>query len=61
MSIDFSAQMNYVDEDGTSGSGDDTNMLDGHSKHQSVTPSSSGRKKHSLFKLLQMFYQMNIM
>ncbi|TXG60196.1 hypothetical protein EZV62_014769 [Acer yangbiense] len=47
MSIDFSAQMNYVDEDGTSGSGDDTNMLDGHSKRQPVTPSSSGRRKRS--------------
>ncbi|KAK3205092.1 hypothetical protein Dsin_019138 [Dipteronia sinensis] len=41
------AQMNYVDEDGTWGSWDDTNMLDGQSKHQSVTPSSSGRSKIS--------------
>ncbi|KAK1581243.1 hypothetical protein Q3G72_004229 [Acer saccharum] len=41
------AQMNYVDEDGTLGSGDDTNMLDGHSKRQPVTPSSSGHRKRS--------------
>ncbi|TXG72013.1 hypothetical protein EZV62_000592 [Acer yangbiense] len=42
------AQMKiYVDEDGASGSWNDTNMLDGHSKHQSVTPSSSGRSKIS--------------
>ncbi|KAK0598946.1 hypothetical protein LWI29_000969 [Acer saccharum] len=42
-----SAQMNYVDEDGTLGSGDDTNMLDGNSKRQPVTPSSSGHRKRS--------------
>ncbi|KAL5753419.1 hypothetical protein ACOSQ2_023926 [Xanthoceras sorbifolium] len=39
--------MNFVDEDGTSASGDDANMLDGHSKRQPVTPSSSGRRKRS--------------
>ncbi|XP_044469164.1 uncharacterized protein LOC123198546 [Mangifera indica] len=39
--------MNYLDEDATSGSGDDMNMLDGHNKRQSMTPSSSGRRKRS--------------
>ncbi|XP_022740357.1 uncharacterized protein LOC111292314 isoform X2 [Durio zibethinus] len=39
--------MNYVDDDASSGSGDDVNMLDGHNKRQSVTPSSSGRRKRS--------------
>lgn len=47
MSIDPSGPMNYVDEDATSGSGDDVNMLDGHNKRQSVTPSSSGRRKRN--------------
>lgn len=47
MSIDPSAPMNYLDEDATSGSGDDMNMLDGHNKRQSMTPSSSGRRKRS--------------
>ncbi|KAK2661134.1 hypothetical protein Ddye_007667 [Dipteronia dyeriana] len=43
------AQMNYVDKDGgISGSRDDTNMLDGHSKYQYVTPSSSGRRRIKL-------------
>ncbi|KAJ6292176.1 hypothetical protein OIU76_024150 [Salix suchowensis] len=39
--------MAYVDEDGSSGSGDDVNMLDGHNKHQSVTPGVSGCGKRS--------------
>ncbi|XVF16905.1 hypothetical protein REPUB_Repub10bG0071300 [Reevesia pubescens] len=39
--------MNYVDDDASSGSADDVNMLDGHNKRQSVTPSSSGRRKRS--------------
>ncbi|KAE8662821.1 CAI-1 autoinducer sensor kinase/phosphatase cqsS isoform 3 [Hibiscus syriacus] len=39
--------MNYVDDDASTGSGDDVNMLEGHNKRQSVTPSSSGRKKRS--------------
>ncbi|XWS33083.1 hypothetical protein CRYUN_Cryun22dG0048400 [Craigia yunnanensis] len=47
MSVDPSAPMNYVDDDASSGSGDDVNMLDGHNKRQSVTPSSSGRRKRS--------------
>ena len=47
MSVDPSAPMNYVDDDASSGSGDDVNMLDGHNKRQSVTPSNSGRRKRS--------------
>ncbi|KAJ6857951.1 hypothetical protein NC652_040469 [Populus alba x Populus x berolinensis] len=39
--------MAYVDEDGSSGSGDDVTMLDGHNKRQSVTPGGSGRGKRS--------------
>lgn len=40
--------MNYVDEDASSGSRDDMNMLDGNSKNPSAaTPSGSGRKKRS--------------
>ncbi|KAJ6766359.1 hypothetical protein OIU79_022335 [Salix purpurea] len=39
--------MAYVDDDGSSGSGDDVNMLDGHNKRQSVTPGVSGRAKRS--------------
>ncbi|KAJ6296535.1 hypothetical protein OIU78_022285 [Salix suchowensis] len=39
--------MAYVDEDGSSGSGEDVNMLDGHNKRQSVTPGVSGRGKRS--------------
>ncbi|KAJ9177071.1 hypothetical protein P3X46_012323 [Hevea brasiliensis] len=47
MSVDPAAPMAYLDEDASSGSGDDGNMLDGHNKRQSVTPSSSGRHKRS--------------
>ncbi|XP_017983964.1 PREDICTED: uncharacterized protein LOC18612005 [Theobroma cacao] len=46
MSVDPSATMNYVEDEASSGSGDDVNMLDGH-KRQSATPSSSGRRKRS--------------
>ena len=46
MSVDPSAPMNFVDEDASSGSGDDVNMLDGN-KRQSGMPSSSGRRKRS--------------
>uniref|UniRef100_A0A6N2LKZ1 Uncharacterized protein n=1 Tax=Salix viminalis TaxID=40686 RepID=A0A6N2LKZ1_SALVM len=35
--------MANVDEDGSSGSGDDVSMLDGHNKCQSVMPGVSGR------------------
>lgn len=38
--------MNYAEEDGSSGSGDDLNMLDGH-KRQAGVPSSSSRRKRS--------------
>lgn len=45
MSLD-SSQMNFMDEDASSGSGDDANVLDGN-KHQSGIPSNSGRRKRS--------------
>ncbi|XP_016698872.1 uncharacterized protein [Gossypium hirsutum] len=47
MSVDPSGQMNYVDDEASTGSGDDVNMLEGRNKRQSVTPSSSGRRKRS--------------
>ncbi|XP_012088403.1 uncharacterized protein LOC105647032 isoform X2 [Jatropha curcas] len=47
MSVDPTAPMTYVDDDASSGSGDEGNMLDGHNKRQSVTPSSAGRRKRS--------------
>ena len=47
MSVDPTAPMTYVDEDASSGSGDDGNMLDGHNKRQSSAPSASGRRKRS--------------
>ncbi|KEH42852.1 hypothetical protein MtrunA17_Chr1g0188491 [Medicago truncatula] len=38
--------MAYVDEDGTSGSGEDLNMLDGHKRRPTVVvPSGSGGRK----------------
>lgn len=46
MSLDPSAPMTFVDEDASSGSGDDVSMLDGN-KRQSGMPSSSGRRKRS--------------
>lgn len=46
MSIDHTVPMNYVEEDVSSGSGDDVNMLDGQ-KRQAGVPSSSGRRKRS--------------
>ncbi|GKV25413.1 hypothetical protein SLEP1_g34856 [Rubroshorea leprosula] len=39
--------MNYAEDDASSGSGDDMNMVDGHNKRQSMTPSGSGRGKRS--------------
>lgn len=42
----MSADPALVEEDASSGSGEDLNMLDGHSKHQTVTP-NSGRRKRS--------------
>uniref|UniRef100_A0A3Q7F4W2 Uncharacterized protein n=1 Tax=Solanum lycopersicum TaxID=4081 RepID=A0A3Q7F4W2_SOLLC len=42
----MSADPALVEEDASSGSGEDINMLDGHNKHQTVTP-NSGRRKRS--------------
>ncbi|KAK2989299.1 hypothetical protein RJ640_026682 [Escallonia rubra] len=42
----MSADPAFVDEDASSGSGEDVNMLDGHNKRQSATP-NSGRRKRS--------------
>uniref|UniRef100_A0A5B7BIG2 Uncharacterized protein n=1 Tax=Davidia involucrata TaxID=16924 RepID=A0A5B7BIG2_DAVIN len=42
----MSADPTFVDEDASSGSGEDVNMLDGHKQRQSATP-SSGRRKRS--------------
>lgn len=36
----------FVDEDASSGSGEEANMLDGHNKHHPTTP-LSGRRKRS--------------
>ncbi|XP_050208076.1 uncharacterized protein LOC126657432 isoform X2 [Mercurialis annua] len=47
MSVDPTAPLTYVDEDVSSASGDDGNMLDGHNKRQSSTPSASSRRKRS--------------
>lgn len=41
-----SAKMNFMDEDASSGSGDDANVVDGN-KHQPGIPSNSGRRKRS--------------
>lgn len=41
----MSADPALVDEDASSGSGGDLNMLDGHNKHQPVTPNSGRRKR----------------
>nr|GMD55017.1 AAA-ATPase At3g28580-like [Ipomoea batatas] len=45
-SINMSADPAFVDEDGSSGSADDMNMLDGHGKHRSGAQ-NSGRRKRS--------------
>ncbi|KAL3818764.1 hypothetical protein ACJIZ3_004669 [Penstemon smallii] len=42
----MSGNPTFVDEDASSGSGDEANILDGHNKHQSLTP-HSGRRKRS--------------
>ncbi|GLT48355.1 hypothetical protein SLA2020_219860 [Shorea laevis] len=39
--------MNYAEDDISSGSGDDMNMVDGHNKWQPMTPSGSGQRKRS--------------
>ncbi|KAK2996954.1 hypothetical protein RJ639_025317 [Escallonia herrerae] len=41
----MSADPAFVDEDASSGSGEDVNMLDGHNKRQSATPNSGHRKR----------------
>lgn len=46
MSADPRAPMPFIDDDASSASGDDVNMLDGN-KRQSGMPSSSGRRKRS--------------
>lgn len=47
MSIHPNESLNLVVEDASYGSGEDINLVDGHSKHQSTIPSSSGRQKRS--------------
>lgn len=51
MSIDASAPLNFPDEDASSGSGEDVNMLDGHNNNdkrpRTSMPLSSGRRKRS--------------
>lgn len=42
----MSVDPTFLDDDLSSGSGEDLNMLDGHNKRQSTTP-SSGRRKRS--------------
>lgn len=42
----MSGNRTFVDEDGSSASGEDANLLDGHNKHQSAIP-NSGRHKRS--------------
>ncbi|CAK9154795.1 unnamed protein product [Ilex paraguariensis] len=42
----MSVDPTFIDEDASSGSGEDVNLLDGHSKRQSTTP-RSGRRKRS--------------
>ncbi|PSR88066.1 Nuclease [Actinidia chinensis var. chinensis] len=41
----MSVNPTFVDEDASSGSGEDATMLDGHNKRQSITPSSGCRKR----------------
>ncbi|KAG4395390.1 hypothetical protein AAZX31_20G200900 [Glycine max] len=45
--VSFTVAMAYVDEDGTSGSGEDVHMLDGHKRHPVVVPSGSRGRKQS--------------
>lgn len=48
MSLHHNATLTLVDEDPSSGSGEETNVVDGHNKQrQSALPSSSGRQKRS--------------
>lgn len=41
----MSGNVAFINEDASSGSGEDTNMLDGNSKHQPATPNSGHRKR----------------
>lgn len=43
----MSADPAFVDEDASSGSGEDVSMLDGRTKRQSATQNSGGRRKRS--------------
>ncbi|KAK6912237.1 Harbinger transposase-derived nuclease domain [Dillenia turbinata] len=45
MSIDPNAPLNFVDEDGSSGSGEDVNLIDGNNKRLSAAPNSDRRKR----------------
>ncbi|KMT13957.1 hypothetical protein BVRB_4g077920 [Beta vulgaris subsp. vulgaris] len=47
MSLHPTAPINSVDEDASSGSGEEMNMVDGHNKRHSAAPTSSGRQKRS--------------
>ncbi|KAF8411998.1 hypothetical protein HHK36_004557 [Tetracentron sinense] len=47
MSVDPRAPSTFVQDDASSDAGEDVNMLDGHNKRQSVTPSSSSRRKRN--------------
>ncbi|XP_021772673.1 uncharacterized protein LOC110736686 [Chenopodium quinoa] len=47
MSLYPNAPLNSVDEDASSGSGEEMNLVDGHNKCHSALPSSSGRQKRS--------------
>lgn len=41
----MSGNQAFVDEDASSGSGEEGNTLDGHDKHQPMTPNSGRRKR----------------
>lgn len=45
--VSFTVAMAYVDEDGTSGSGEDVHTLEGHKRHPVVVPSGSRGRKQS--------------
>lgn len=41
----FAVEMTYVDDDGSSGSGDDVNLLDGHKRQAGMALNSCGGRK----------------
>ncbi|KAJ4964216.1 hypothetical protein NE237_024155 [Protea cynaroides] len=47
MSVDPSAPSTFLQDGASSHSEEDVNMLDGHNKHNSVTPPNSGRRKRN--------------